>query len=62
MIAANAGSARKIEGILIKIMNEIHLKKLPITTELVETALSRGEETNGKMVRSTPRASLRGSL
>jgi chromosomal replication initiator protein len=54
MIAANAESARKIEGILIKIMNEIHLKKLPITAELVESALSHGEETNGKTVRSTP--------
>lgn len=54
MIAANAEGARKIEGILIKIMNEVHLKKLPITTELVKSALSRGEETNGKVIRSTP--------
>jgi chromosomal replication initiator protein len=54
MIAANADGARKIEGILIKIMNEVRLKKLDITTELVESALSHGEETNGKVVKSTP--------
>lgn len=54
MIAANAEGARKIEGILIKIMNEAHLKKLSITTELVESALSHSEETNGKVARSTP--------
>jgi chromosomal replication initiator protein len=54
MIAANADGARKIEGILIKIMNEVHLKKLPITTELIESALSGGEVTNGKTARSTP--------
>lgn len=54
MIAANAEGARKIEGILIKIMNEVHLKKLAVTTELVESALSHGEETNGKAVRSSP--------
>jgi len=54
MIAANAEGARKIEGILIKIMNEVHLKKLTVTTELVESALSHGEETRGKVIRSTP--------
>jgi len=54
MIAANAESARKIEGILIKIMNEVHLKKSSITTELVESALSHGEEINEKLARSTP--------
>ncbi|MDP1710203.1 MAG: chromosomal replication initiator protein DnaA, partial [bacterium] len=54
MIAANAEGARNIEGVLIKIMNEVHLKKLPITTELVEGALSHSEETGGKRVRSTP--------
>lgn len=54
MIAANTEGARNIEGVLIKIMNEVHLKKLPITTELVEGALSRNEETNEKKIRSTP--------
>jgi len=54
LIAANTEGARNIEGVLIKIMNEVHLKKLPITTELVEGALSHTEETNGKVIRSTP--------
>ncbi|MEK7550538.1 MAG: chromosomal replication initiator protein DnaA [Patescibacteria group bacterium] len=54
MIAANTDGARKIEGILIKIMNEIHLKNLPITTEMIESTLSNKEETNGKIIKSTP--------
>lgn len=54
MIAANTEGARNIEGVLIKIMNEVHFKKLPITTELIEGALSHKEETNGKTIRSTP--------
>ncbi|HKB88126.1 MAG TPA: chromosomal replication initiator protein DnaA [Patescibacteria group bacterium] len=54
MIAANTEGARNIEGVLIKIMNEVHLKKLPITKDLVEGALSHKEEINGKASRSTP--------
>jgi chromosomal replication initiator protein len=54
MIAANTESARKIEGVLIKIMNEVHLKKLPITTEMIESVLSHSEESTGKPTRSTP--------
>lgn len=54
MIAANTEGARNIEGVLIKIMNEVHLKKLPITTELVEKAISHKEETNGRIIKSTP--------
>ncbi len=46
MIAANAESARKIEGILTKIMTEIHIKKSPITSELVESILGKGVEAN----------------
>ena len=54
MIAANAEGARKIEGILIKIMNEIHIKNSPINLEMIESALSRGGETNETLARSTP--------
>ena len=54
LIAANTESARKIEGILIKIMNEVHLKKMPITTEMIESALSHGGETSVRTIRSTP--------
>lgn len=54
MIAANTDGARKIEGILIKIMNEVHLKKMPITTEMIESMLSNKGEINGKTIKSTP--------
>jgi len=54
LIAANTESARKIEGVLIKIMNEVHLKKMPITTEMIESALSHKEEIGAKTIRSTP--------
>lgn len=54
MIAANTEGARNIEGVLIKIMNEVHLKKLPITTEMVESMLSHKGETTVKTIRSTP--------
>lgn len=54
LIAANTDGARKIEGVLIKIMNEVHLKKTPITTEMIEGMLSRSEDTAGKAIRSTP--------
>jgi len=54
MIAANTEGARNIEGVLIKIMNEVHLKKLPITTEMVEGMISHKEGANGKTIRSTP--------
>jgi chromosomal replication initiator protein len=54
MIASNAEGARNIEGVLIKIMNEVHSKKLPITTDLIKNTLGRREETNGSASRSTP--------
>lgn len=54
MIAANTDGARKIEGVLIKIMNEVHLKKVPITTEMIEGMISHSEEAIGKTIRSTP--------
>lgn len=54
MIAANTEGARNIEGVLIKIINEIHLKKLPVTKELIEGILSHTENVNTKTIRSTP--------
>lgn len=54
MLAANAESARKIEGLLIKILTEINLKKAVLSDELVESVLGKGLETNGGKPRSTP--------
>jgi chromosomal replication initiator protein len=54
MIAGNIDSARKIEGVLIKLITEIKLKHLEITNELVESVLGRGVETNGKTVKKDP--------
>lgn len=58
MIAGNAETARKIEGILTKILTEVHIKKLNVTDELVESMLKRAIETNGKRVRATPEQAL----
>lgn len=58
MIAGNAETARKIEGILTKILTEVHVKKLNVTDELVESMLKRAVETNGKRVRATPEQTL----
>lgn len=54
MIAANAESARKIEGILTKLLTEIHVKKVEMTNELVEAVLGKGLENPAKKTRSTP--------
>jgi len=54
MIAGNIDSARKIEGVLIKLITEIKLKHLEITNELVESVLGKGIETNGKTVKKDP--------
>jgi chromosomal replication initiator protein len=54
MIASNLESARKIEGFLVNLLTQIKIKKVPLTNELVETALGKGVETNGKVTKKTP--------
>lgn len=54
MIAANAESARRIEGILTRLLTEIHVKKTPITNELIESALGKALESPNKGPKSTP--------
>ncbi|HTK03781.1 MAG TPA: chromosomal replication initiator protein DnaA [Alphaproteobacteria bacterium] len=54
IIAANVESARKIEGILTKIMTSVHIKNMPITNEMIESSLSKNQENGVKSVRSTP--------
>lgn len=54
LIAANAESARKIEGVLMKLMTEVHVKKSEINNELVESILGKGVETNINQARLDP--------
>ena len=55
LIAGNLESARKIEGILVRLNTEIHLKKLPITKELVENIIGKGTDpANGYIIKKTP--------
>jgi chromosomal replication initiator protein len=54
IIAGNLDSARKIEGILIKLMTQVNFKKSPITTELIEQTVGKGVETNGRSIKKSP--------
>jgi chromosomal replication initiator protein len=54
IIAGNVDSARKIEGVLIKLITETKLRHLEITNELVESVIGKGEEINGKIVKKDP--------
>ncbi len=54
MLAANAEGARKIEGLLTKLLTEIHLKKVPVSDLVIENTLGKGVESPGKSKRSTP--------
>lgn len=52
-IAASAESARKIEGVLTKLISEAFLKKTEITSELIDGVLDK-PNTNGSIKKSTP--------
>jgi chromosomal replication initiator protein len=54
MIAANSESARKIEGLLTKLLTEVHVKKVSITNELIESSFAKNLETGIGPTRSTP--------
>jgi chromosomal replication initiator protein len=54
MVAANAESARKIEGLLMKLLTEIHTKKSPVTNELIESSFAKNLEMGAAIIRSTP--------
>lgn len=58
MIAANTEGARKIEGILTKILTEVHVKNVPVTSELIESVLGKGMETPMKSSRSSPQEAI----
>jgi len=54
MIAANTESARKIEGILTRLLTEVHLKKTPITNDLIESAVGKNPDTTAQIVKRSP--------
>jgi chromosomal replication initiator protein len=54
MIAGNIDSARKIEGVLIKLITEIKLKHVEINQELIESVIGKGTEASGKSVKKDP--------
>ncbi|PIP57505.1 chromosomal replication initiator protein DnaA [Candidatus Woesebacteria bacterium CG22_combo_CG10-13_8_21_14_all_39_10] len=54
LIASNLESARKIEGLLVNLLTQVKIKKVPLTNELIETSLGKGVEINGKSVKKTP--------
>jgi chromosomal replication initiator protein len=54
IIAGNLDSARKIEGLLIKLMTQVNLKKVEITNELIESAIGKGVEVNGRSIKKNP--------
>lgn len=54
IIAANSEAARKIEGILTRILTEIHLKHIVVTNELIESMFSKSLETSGKITKTSP--------
>ena len=54
LIAGNITSPRQLEGFLVKLISETRFKKTPMSTELVESLLSKNAE-NGEAVRkATP--------
>ncbi len=55
LIAGNVGSARRIEGFLIRLASEATVRKSEITEEMVQSVLGRGFETNGQGKRAEPK-------
>lgn len=54
IIAGNVDSARKIEGVLIKLMTEVKLKHLEISNQTIESVIGKGVDTNVKAVKKDP--------
>jgi chromosomal replication initiator protein len=54
LIAGNVDSARKLEGILTRLITEAKFKKLEITRDLVETIIGKGETGGDIRTKATP--------
>jgi chromosomal replication initiator protein len=53
VIASNTESARKIEGILTRLLTEIHVKKIPIDDELIKSSLGKSLEEDNKKTKTS---------
>lgn len=54
LIAGNLETARKIEGLLIKLLSETKIKKTGVTKELIENLLGKGEEKGTQPLKANP--------
>jgi len=54
LIAGNVDSARRIEGLIIKIMSELKTKKSGINEELIQSILNKRSDGNGQIIKSNP--------
>lgn len=54
LVAANIETARKLEGFLIRLSTEVHLKGVEINEDLIESLLGKKEENGNKIIKSTP--------
>ena len=54
LIAGNLETARKIEGFLIRLSSEVSLKKIPVSKELIENLLGKGEEKSTQLLKAHP--------
>lgn len=55
LIAGNVESARKLEGVLTRILSEARLKNTPITEDMIQTILGKADDMNGAMLaKKTP--------
>ena len=54
LIAGKVDSARRIEGLLIRLMSESKLKKTEIGEELIQSILNKRNDGNGQIIKSSP--------
>lgn len=54
LVAGNIDSARRIEGLLVRLASEAKFKETEITEELVESMFGKGAETDGQIIKANP--------
>ena len=54
LIAGNVGSARRIEGFLVRLYSVAKVKGVEISEEIIESQLGRKERTDGQLLKANP--------
>jgi len=54
MIAGNAESARKIEGLLVRLASEVKLKNAQVSEDLITNVLGKGVDSEERKTKATP--------